>query len=65
MTNPRRQFPANAGSFFFSSDEFDYALGAVTKRLEKGAAVDPSWLPELVTIGGFQYERGRREFGRG
>jgi AAA+ superfamily predicted ATPase len=62
MTNPRRQFPANAGSFFFSRDEFDYAVGALTQKLEKGAAVDPSWLPELVTIGGFQYERGRREF---
>jgi hypothetical protein len=62
MTNPKRQFPANAGSFFFARDEFDYAVGIVAQRLEEGATVDFSWLPQLVSIGGFQYERGRREF---
>src|ERR1035437_4043431 len=62
MTNPKRQFPANAGRFFFSRDEFDYAVGVVAQRLEEGATVDFSWLPQLVAIGGFQYERGRREF---
>jgi hypothetical protein len=62
MTNPRRQFSANAGSFFFTHDEFDYALQAVTQRLAEGATADVSWLPQLVTIGGFQFERGRREF---
>jgi AAA+ superfamily predicted ATPase len=62
MTNPKRQFPANTGSFFFSRDEFDYAVGVVAQRLEEGATIDFSWLPQLVAIGGFQYERGRREF---
>ncbi len=62
MTNPKRQFPANASSFFFGRDEFDYAVGVLAQRLAEGATVDFSCLPLLVAIGGFQYERGRREF---
>ncbi len=62
MTNPKRQFTANASSFFFARDEFDYAVGAIAQRREEGAPADFSWLPLLVAIGGFQYERGRREF---
>ena len=49
-------------NFFFDRDEFDFALGALTSKLAEGASVDASWLPQLVSIGGFQYERGRREF---
>jgi AAA+ superfamily predicted ATPase len=62
MADPRRRFSPGITNFFFDRDEFDYAVGAVTQKLEAGAAVDASWLPQLVTIGGFQYERGRREF---
>ncbi len=59
----RRQFSAaNNNFFFFQREEFDYAVGAVTRKIQQGVAVDGSWLPELVSIGGFQYERGRREF---
>ena len=63
MTKPRRQFAAGTTNyFFFEREEFDYAVGAVAGKLQQGVAADASWLPELVSIGGFQYERGRREF---
>ena len=63
MAKPTRQFAAGSNNFFFfEREEFDYAVGAVTRKLQEGIAVDGSWVPELVSIGGFQYERGRREF---
>ena len=62
MADPRRRFSPGITNFFFDRDEFDYAVAAVSQKIEAGAAVDASWLPQLVTIGGFQYERGRREF---
>ncbi len=63
MAKPRRQFAAGTTNyFFFEREEFDYAAGAVTRKIEEGVAVDGSWLPEIVSLGGFQYERGRREF---
>ena len=37
MTNPSRQFSANASSFFFERDEFDYAVGAVSAKLAEGS----------------------------
>jgi len=63
MAKPRRQFAAGTTNyFFFEREEFDYAAGAVTRKIGEGVAVDGSWLPEIVSLGGFQYERGRREF---
>jgi AAA+ superfamily predicted ATPase len=62
MTDPRRDVRAGLTNFFFDRDEFDFALGAIGKKLAEGTALDFTWLPQLVTIGGFQYERGRREF---
>jgi hypothetical protein len=63
MTKPRRQFAAGTTNyFFFEREAFDYAVGAVAGKLQQGVAADATWLPELISIGGFQYERGRLEF---
>ncbi len=62
MAHPERQFRGGVGNFFFDRDEFDIALTAITKKLAEGGGIDVSCLPQLVSIGGFQYERGRREF---
>ena len=61
-TNPPRPIvPLDTGHVFFPRDRYDLALDAVTRRLRDGTIPDYSWLPDLVEIGGFQFEAGCRD----
>jgi hypothetical protein len=48
---------------FFCRERFDLAVDAVAGQLQAGAPLDQTLLPDLVEIGGFQYESGCRDFG--
>jgi ATPase family protein associated with various cellular activities (AAA) len=53
---------ASSANIFFTQVRYERALEAIRVRLRRRAVADYSCLPDLVEIGGFQYESGERLF---
>ena len=63
MTRPftsRNSPAAGVPTSFFSRERYDRALQSISRKLHEGTSADYCWLPELIEIGGFEYERGCR-----